>query len=95
MDREESLRLISTCIFVLLIGSAVNGAQAAPETKGRQAAQAEAGRWCSISSSNNSRNCYFKRHQDCMKAISDGSGVCVPNEANRGAMPEDPENNSK
>ena len=86
------MRIGLVLLFALTIGLTICGAQAASDNARRQAEAA--GRWCSIGL-DNVRNCYFRRHQDCMKAISDGSGVCVPNEANRGAMPEDPENNSK
>jgi hypothetical protein len=63
----------------LIIASAMSSAQAASE---------ETGRWCMINASDNARHCYFQRHEDCMKAISDGKGVCVPSEKNRGEMPE-------
>lgn len=77
------MRIGLVSLFALTIG--LSAAQAADSA--RQAGQN--GRWCSIGM-DNVRNCYFRRHQDCMKAISDGSGVCVPNEAKRGEMPEDP-----
>jgi hypothetical protein len=90
------MRAVLATLFVLAAGSAFSGAALAEgRTSAQPVAAVDAGRWCSISSSDNARNCYFKRHQDCMKAIADGSGVCVPNESNRGEMPEDPENNSK
>jgi len=88
------MRIGLVSLVALMIGLNIGGAQAASNNKAAAAQAEPAGRWCSIGS-DNVRNCYFRRHQDCMKAISDGSGVCVPNEANRGAMPEDPENNSK
>jgi hypothetical protein len=84
------MRAVLATVLVLTAGAAFSDAALAAKAK----AAADAGRWCSIGA-DNARHCYFKRHQDCMKAISDGSGVCVPNEANRGEMPEDPENNSK
>jgi len=74
------MRIVFASILVLIIGSAFNGAQATSE---------DTGRWCMINAVDNAKHCYFQRHQDCMKAISDGSGVCVPNEKNRGEMPED------
>jgi hypothetical protein len=80
------MRIVLASLFALTIGSTIHGAQAASDNS-RQAEQT--GRWCSIGL-DNARHCYFRRHQDCMKAISDGSGVCVPNEARRGEMPEDP-----
>jgi hypothetical protein len=83
------MRIVLASLLALTIGSAIGGAQAAGDKPARTP-----GRWCSIGA-DNARHCYFKRHQDCMKAISDGSGVCVPNERNRGEMPDDPENNSK
>ena len=82
------MRIVLASLLALTIGSAIGSAQAAEK------AARTPGRWCSIGA-DNTRHCYFKRHQDCMKAISDGSGVCVPNERNRGEMPDDPENNSK
>jgi hypothetical protein len=89
------MRAVLATLLVLSAVSAFSGAALAEGRTSAQPVAAETGRWCSISSSDNARNCYFKRHQDCMKAIADGSGVCVPNESNRGEMPEDPENNSK
>ena len=62
--------------FALVIGS-ITGAQAVSE---------DTGRWCVINASNNARHCYFQRHRDCVKAISDGNGICVPNEKTRGEM---------
>ena len=82
------MRIGLVSLFALTTGLTIGGAQAAPDNAHRTAAE-PAGRWCSIGS-DNVRNCYFRRHQDCMMAISDGSGVCVPNEATRGEMPEDP-----
>src|SRR3569833_3424809 len=79
----DSMRIGLVSLFALTIG--LSAAQAADSA--RQASQN--GRWCSINIDNN-RNCYFRRHQDCMKAISDGSGVCVPNKTKHGEMPEDP-----
>jgi len=61
-------------ILAMTIGSAMTSAQAASDNQ----------RWCVIKSSDNARQCIFARHRDCMKAISDGSGVCVPNEVSRG-----------
>jgi hypothetical protein len=74
------MRILLAFIFALIVGSAVNSAQAATE---------DSGRWCVISSQDNSRHCYFQKHRDCEKAVADGSGVCQPNEKNRGVMPED------
>jgi hypothetical protein len=74
------MRLVFASIIALTAGSAINSAQAASE---------ETGRWCVVSAHDNARHCYFQRHRDCMKAISDGDGVCVPNEKSRGEMPED------
>ena len=73
------MRILLASIFALSLGSAISGAQAASQD----------GRWCVINAGDNARHCYFQRHKDCEKAISDGSGVCVPNEKNRGQMPED------
>ena len=78
---EGSMRVLSVAIFALMIGSAVTSAQAA--------SSGHKGRWCMVSGSDNTRHCYFRRHQDCMKAIADGSAACVPNEKRRGEMPED------
>jgi len=75
------MRILSAATLALLIGSAVNGAQAA--------SSGHIGRWCIVSGADNSRHCYFRHHRDCMKAIADGSGACVPNEKRRGEMPED------
>ncbi len=74
------MRILFASAIALIIGSAIPSAQAASE---------DTGRWCVVNNSDNARHCYFQRHRDCMRAISDGSGVCVPNEKNRGAMPED------
>lgn len=74
------MRIVSAAVFALIIGSTINSAQAVSENTGR---------WCVINAQDNARHCYFQRHKDCEKAISDGSGVCVPNEKNRGQMPED------
>jgi hypothetical protein len=69
------MRIVLASVFALVVGSAVNSAQAASE---------ETGRWCVINAGDNARHCYFQRHRDCMKAISDGHGICVPSEKNRG-----------
>jgi hypothetical protein len=74
------MRLVLACICALMIGSAVDSAQAI---------SAHTGRWCVINGHDNTRHCYFRRLQDCQKAIADGSGLCVPNEKRRGEMPED------
>jgi hypothetical protein len=75
------MRTVLASILVLMIGSAINSAQAA--------SSGHTGRWCVVNGHDNSRHCYFRRHHDCMKAIADGSGTCVPNEKRRGEMPED------
>jgi hypothetical protein len=75
------MRIVFASIFALIIGSAINSAQAASE---------DTGRWCVINNTgDNARHCYFQRHRDCMKAISDGKGICMPNEKTRGDMLED------
>ena len=76
------MRIFLAAIFVLAVGATVGSAQAQSQSGPR-------GRWCSVGVTDNVRHCYFKRHRDCMKAISDGSGVCVPSERNRGELPED------
>jgi hypothetical protein len=68
-------------LIALVIGSAINSVQAASKE--------ETGRWCIINARDNVRHCYFQRHRDCQKAISDGDGICVPNEKTRGEMLED------
>jgi len=78
------MRIVLVSFFVLAVGTAIGSAQA--QTAGQSGPR---GRWCSVGVTDNVRHCYFKRHRDCMKAISDGSGVCVPSERNRGEMPED------
>jgi hypothetical protein len=71
------MRILLASILVLSFGSALNSAQAASQ---------ETGRWCVINAGDNARHCYFQRHRDCMKAISDGNGICVPSEIKRGEM---------
>jgi hypothetical protein len=71
------MRIFLASIFALTLGSAINSAQAAAQ---------EPGRWCVINAGDNARHCYFQRHSDCVKAISDGNGICVPNEGKRGEM---------
>ena len=78
------MRIVLASIFVLAVGATVGSAQAQ-----NAARSGPGGRWCSVGVTDNVRHCYFKRHRDCMKAISDGSGVCVPSERNRGELPED------
>jgi hypothetical protein len=68
-------------IIALVVGSAINSAQAA--------SSGHIGRWCVVNAQDNARHCYFRRHRDCIKAIADGEGACVPNEKRRGDMPED------
>jgi hypothetical protein len=75
------MRLISSAIFALMVASTIGSAQAA--------SSGHIGRWCVVDGHDNSRHCYFRRHRDCIKAIADGSGACVPNEKRRGEMPED------
>jgi len=70
----------SAALFALIIGSTINSAQAVTENTGR---------WCVINAQDNARHCYFQRHRDCVKAISDGNGICVPSEIKRGGMLED------
>jgi len=72
--------LLGTLLVALSFGSAIGSAQAA---------SSEGGRWCVINAGDNARHCYFQRHQECMKAISDGNGICVPSESRRGAMLDD------
>ena len=74
------MRILLASILALTFASTINGAQAASQ---------ENGRWCVINAGDNARHCYFQRHNDCMKAISDGNGICVPNEAKRGEMLDD------
>ena len=74
------MKIACASVLALIIGSTINSGHAASEANGR---------WCVVNASDNAKHCYFQRHQDCMKAISDGSGICVPNEKNRGEMPED------
>ena len=74
------MRILFASAFALILCSAINGAQAASQ---------ETGRWCVINAGDNARHCYFQRHSECMKAISDGNGICVPNEAKRGEMLDD------
>jgi hypothetical protein len=71
---------VSTIFACALVIEAISGAQAASE---------ETGRWCVVNSGDNARHCYFQRHHDCVKAISDGNGICVPNERTRGEMLDD------
>jgi hypothetical protein len=77
---EALMRIVLASIAALIIWSAINIAQAASN---------DTGRWCVIDARDNGRHCYFQRHHDCMKAISDGNGLCVPNEKKRGELPED------
>jgi hypothetical protein len=74
------MRILLAAMLALTAGSAINTAQAASENSGR---------WCVVNTQDKTRHCYFQRHRDCEKAIVDGSGICVPNEINRGFMPED------
>jgi hypothetical protein len=74
------MRTLLASILALSFGSAIDSAQAAAQ---------EAGRWCVINAGDNARHCYFQRHRDCVKAISDGNGICVPSETKRGAMPDE------
>jgi hypothetical protein len=74
------MRILFASILALSFGSAISGAQAASQ---------EAGRWCVINAGDNARHCYFQRHRECVKAISDGNGICVPNEGRRGEMLDD------
>jgi len=71
------MRILFASVLALTLCSAVNGARAASP---------ESGRWCVINAGDNARHCYFQRHRECMKAISDGNGICVPNEEKRGSM---------
>jgi hypothetical protein len=74
------MRILLASILALTFGLAINSAQAASQ---------ENGRWCVINAGDNVRHCYFQRHSDCVKAIADGNGICVPNEARRGEMLDD------
>jgi hypothetical protein len=74
------MRILLASILALSFGSAINSAQAASQDDGR---------WCVINAGDNARHCYFQRHRDCVKAISDGNGICVPNEIRRGGMLDD------
>lgn len=74
------MRILLASILALSFGSAINSAQAASQ---------EERRWCVVNAGDNARHCYFQRHRDCVKAISDGNGICVPNEIKRGEMLED------
>jgi len=74
------MRILFSSVLALTFCSAINAAQAASP---------EDGRWCVINAGDNARHCYFQRHSECMKAISDGNGICVPNEAKRGTMLDD------
>ena len=73
------MRTMFAFIVALIVGSAVNSAQAASDATYR---------WCVINGGDSARHCYFHRLSECRKAISDGSGICVPNEI-RGVTPED------
>jgi hypothetical protein len=75
------MRIGFALILAIIIGSAINSAQAA--------SSGHIGRWCMVSGLDNTRHCYFRHHRDCMKAIADGRSACVPNEKRRGEMPED------
>ena len=75
------MRILLASILALSFGSAIGGAQAASSF--------EEGRWCVINAGDNARHCYFQRHRDCMKATSDGNGICVPSESKRGVMLDD------
>jgi hypothetical protein len=75
------MRLLLAAILALNFGLSVNSVQAA--------SSGHIGRWCVVSGADNSRHCYFRRHRDCIKAIADGNGACVPNEKRRGDLPED------
>ena len=75
------MRMIFAAVCALVLGATITGTQAA--------SSGHIGRWCVVSGLDNSRHCYFRHHHDCMKAIADGSGACVPNEKRRGEMPED------
>ena len=74
------MRILFASALALTLCSAINGAQAAAQ---------DGGRWCVINAGNNARYCYFQRHSDCIKAIADGNGICMPNEARRGEMLDD------
>ena len=75
------MKVLSAAVFAVLIGLSITNVQAASSD--------HKGRWCMVNGSDNTRHCYFRHHQDCMKAIADGSAACVPNEKRRGEMPED------
>jgi hypothetical protein len=72
--------ILLASILALSFGSTISSAQAASQ---------DAGRWCVINAGDNARHCYFQRHRDCVKAISDGNGICVPSEIKRGEMLDD------
>ena len=74
------MRIVLAFVSTLVIALAMNKALAASEDEGR---------WCAINAQDFVRHCYFKRLRECQKAISDGNGLCVPNEKRRGEMAED------
>jgi len=74
------MKILFASVLALTLCSAINSAQAATQ---------DTGRWCVINAGDNARHCYFQRHSDCMKAIADGNGICMPNEARRGEMLDD------
>jgi hypothetical protein len=78
------MRIIMAAVLSLVVGSAIGSA-----INSAQAASEETGRWCVVNTQDKTRHCYFQRHRDCEKAVVDGIGICVPNEINRGFMPED------
>jgi hypothetical protein len=69
------MRIVFASIFAVMIGSTIGNAQSPAKNTGR---------WCIVNASDNVRHCYFRRHADCIKAISDGNGLCVPSEKRRG-----------
>ena len=75
------MKLLFASILALNFGLSVQSVQAA--------SSGHIGRWCVVSGADNTRHCYFRHHRDCMKAIADGNGACVPNEKRRGDLPED------
>jgi hypothetical protein len=72
--------LFASIALALTLSSAVSSAETAAQPTGR---------WCVINAADNARHCYFQHHSECMRAISDGNGICVPSERRRGDMLDD------
>jgi hypothetical protein len=79
------MKVMLSFIFAFIIGSTVNGTQAASNevqasTKDKLN---DVDRWCLVSNddtANRLRQCYFHTHSECRRFLIGSDGACLPSE---------------